>query len=349
MGRFQRVVRSSHSEHAWKPARSGMSARDGPATVRRRTRTREDSAALRASEQQAKIDEKSAELSSLTRTAVFLVIAVFIAIVTAVYHMELNLSQTMASTLISHKINFRRDAFTRGIMHYNGYAPGGKNVQLAISEFRQAAEAKDPNAGTALGMIYHKGDNVTKDVKAAMRWFEHSAELGEVRAMSILCFMHYKGHVDGMHDYLAAAKWCRTAAEEGDHRAQFNLGVMVAHGQGEHQDYLEAYKWVTLAINEMGDRAIDARNSLVTRMTTDEVEKATEMVFSWKEQNRNKKRGVVKNALASMLPTFGSWATTSVTGAAKPGLSGTANPPKEQDALRYKPKSRNSETVQLSQ
>ena len=41
-------------------------------------------------------------------------------------------------------------------MHYNGYAPGGKNVQLAISEFRQAAEAKDPNAGTALGMIYHK-------------------------------------------------------------------------------------------------------------------------------------------------------------------------------------------------
>jgi len=79
-------------------------------------------------------------------------------------------------------------------MHYNGYAPGGKNVQLAISEFRQAAEAKDPNAGTALGMIYHKvhvvrcsaigiqmvvqGDNVTKDVKAAMRWFEHSAELG---------------------------------------------------------------------------------------------------------------------------------------------------------------------------
>merc|ERR1712166_1671718 len=171
MGRFQRVVRSSHSEHAWKPARSRMSARDGPATVRRRTRTREDSAALKASEQQAKIDEKSAELSSLTRTAVFL------AIVTAVYHMELNLSQTMASTLISHKINFRRDAFTRGIMHYNGYAPGGKNVQLAISEFRQAAEAKDPNAGTALGMIYHKGDNVTKDVKAAMRWFEHSAEL----------------------------------------------------------------------------------------------------------------------------------------------------------------------------
>ena len=57
------------------------------------------------------------------------------------------------------------------------------------------------------------------------------------------------------------------------------------------------------------------------------------MVFSWKEQNRNKKRGVVKTALASMLPTFGSWATTSVTGEAKPGLSGTRNPPKEQDAL----------------
>ena len=39
---------------------------------------------------------------------------------------------------------------------------------------------------------------------------------GEVRAMSMLCFMHYKGHVDATKDFLSAAKWCRKAADAGD-------------------------------------------------------------------------------------------------------------------------------------
>jgi len=325
---------------------AGMNSDGGASTRRRNTRTSENSAAIRAAELQAKTDAKSHELTSLTRTAVFLLLAVVIAIVTVVYNFELNLTSAMSNALITHKINYRRDPFSRAIMYYNGYSGGGKNIQEAISQFRQAAAEGDPNAGTALGMIYHRGDNVTKDVKAAMRWFEHSAELGEVRAMTILCYMHYKGHVDATHDYLTAAKWCRTAAEHGDHKAQFNLGVMVAHGQGEHQDYKEAYKWISLAIGEMGDKAIDARNSLVTRMTQEQVEEATELVYEWKQHNRIKKRGVVKTALASMMPNFLTrWNAASVPADA-PGSSGA---PQESQALRYRAKSRNTETVQVVQ
>merc|ERR1711977_153428 len=109
--------------------------------------------------------------------------------------------------------------------------PEGKNISLAIDNFRCAADAGDRNAGTALGMLYLKGVNVSQNIKGAMRWFEQSASLGETRAMSVLCFLHYKGHVDQTQDFLTAVKWCRKAAEEGDAHAQFNLGIMIAHGQ----------------------------------------------------------------------------------------------------------------------
>lgn len=79
-------------------------------------------------------------------------------------------------------------------------------------------------------------------MKTALRWFEKASEHGEVTAMSMLCFMHYKGDVDATKDFLSAAKWCRKAADAGDAKAQYNLGVMVAHGQGLEQDFVASYQ-----------------------------------------------------------------------------------------------------------
>jgi len=94
---------------------------------------------------------------------------------------------------------------------------------------------------------------------------------------------------------------CRKAAEEGDAHAQFNLGIMIAHGQGEEQDYLESYKWVSLAIAEMGERAIDARNALVVKMSPEEVEAASEMVRDWKDAHHQRKQQGVSARLWSFL------------------------------------------------
>jgi len=51
----------------------------------------------------------------------------------------------------------------------------------------------------------------------------------------------------------------------------FNLGVMVAHGQGLEQDFVAAYQWLTLAMPRLADESLAARNSLVTKMTHEEV------------------------------------------------------------------------------
>ena len=52
----------------------------------------------------------------------------------------------------------------------------------------------------------------------------------------------------GDHD--TALKEWRPLADQGDVKAQFNLGVMYQLGQGVPQDYAEAAKWYRLAADQ---------------------------------------------------------------------------------------------------
>ena len=49
-----------------------------------------------------------------------------------------------------------------------------------------------------------------------------------------------------------AVKWFRLSAEQGNAKAQYNLGAMYANGEGVPQDYKEAVKWYRLSA-EQGD------------------------------------------------------------------------------------------------
>ena len=60
-------------------------------------------------------------------------------------------------------------------------------------------------------------------------------------------------------DDAEALKWWRKAAEQGDAKAQFNLGVMYDKGQGVMRNYAEAAKWYRKAA-EQGDA--DAQRNL---------------------------------------------------------------------------------------
>jgi TPR repeat protein len=51
-------------------------------------------------------------------------------------------------------------------------------------------------------------------------------------------------------DYATALPLIRPLAEQGDPRAQFNLGVSYEHGWGVPQDFAEAAKWYRLAADQ---------------------------------------------------------------------------------------------------
>jgi len=48
-------------------------------------------------------------------------------------------------------------------------------------------------------------------------------------------------------NYREAVKWFRNAADKGDVKVIFNLGVMHANGNGVQQNYTEAGKWIRKA------------------------------------------------------------------------------------------------------
>ena len=63
-------------------------------------------------------------------------------------------------------------------------------------------------------------------------------------------------------DYAAALEEWRPLAEQGDVRAQFNLGAMYDHGMGVPPNYAEAARWYRKAA-EQGDAGAQHNLSLM--------------------------------------------------------------------------------------
>jgi TPR repeat protein len=104
--------------------------------------------------------------------------------------------------------------------------------------------------------------------------------------------MYYTG--EGVpQDYAEAIKWYRKAAEQGDARAQFNLGNMFRTGKGVPQDYVEAHRWLNLAAanypaseKEKRDRAASNRDNVAAKMTPAQIAKAQKLAREWKPVKR---------------------------------------------------------------
>ena len=88
-----------------------------------------------------------------------------------------------------------------------------------------------------------------KDYKTAYKLWLPLAEQGDAKAQYNLGQMYYEGQ--GVpQDHKEAVKWYRLAAEQGFAKGQYNLGTMYAEGEGIPQDYKEAVKWTRLAADQ---------------------------------------------------------------------------------------------------
>ncbi|MDR1349723.1 MAG: hypothetical protein LBJ59_02875 [Zoogloeaceae bacterium] len=121
-----------------------------------------------------------------------------------------------------------------------------------FKEIRAKAEQNDAEAQNSLGALYKDGlQGVTQDYAKAIQWFHKAAEQGNARAQYNIGLMCEGGQ--GMtQDYAAAEKWYRKAAEQGHVEAQNNLGVLYKDARGVAQNHEEAYKWLLKAA-EQGD------------------------------------------------------------------------------------------------
>jgi len=123
-----------------------------------------------------------------------------------------------------------------------------------------------------------------KDYKTARRLWLPLAEQGDAKAQYNLGLMYSKGQ--GVpQDYKEGVKWYRLSAEQGNAEAQYNVGLKYYKGQGVPQDYVLAHMWLNLSGSNGYEDAVGNRNKVEKKMTKQQIEKAQdiarEMAKTW--------------------------------------------------------------------
>ena len=119
------------------------------------------------------------------------------------------------------------------------------------------------------------------DYATAARIWRPLAEQGNSRAQNNLGLMYDEGQ-GVLQDDTEAVKWYRVAAEQGNASAQLNLGLMYAEGQGVPQDYVQAHMWASLAAANGNDTAAMVIDITAAQMTPGQIAEAQKLAREWK-------------------------------------------------------------------
>ena len=114
-----------------------------------------------------------------------------------------------------------------------------------------------------------------------MSWYRKAAEQGNARAQSNLGVMYAKGR-GVRQDYATAASWYRKAAEQSDATAQSNLGVIYYNGRSVPQDFVIAHMWLNLAAASGDKDAVENRRIIAAKMTPAQLAEAQKLAREWK-------------------------------------------------------------------
>ena len=152
------------------------------------------------------------------------------------------------------------DAVTTHAPGAENSEPSGQQPPATPATAETSERDEFPTVGYMAKESFEDGDAAYKrgDYVTALRVWRPLAEQGNAKAQNNLGTMYAQGQ--GVpQDYVQAVKWYRLAAKQGAALAQNSLGFMYHEGQGVPQDYAEAVKWTRLAA-EQGNAG--AQNSL---------------------------------------------------------------------------------------
>ena len=109
-----------------------------------------------------------------------------------------------------------------------------------------------------------------------LEWYTLSAEQGNVKAQFNLGIMYDKGQ-GVLQDYKEAVKWYTLSAEQGHAKAQYNLGHMYDNGEGILQDFVKAHMWANISASNGNKNGAELRDMVADDMTPSQIEKAQDL------------------------------------------------------------------------
>lgn len=114
-----------------------------------------------------------------------------------------------------------------------------------VAQMEQKANGGDAVSQYGLALAYSKGEGVTRDYKAAAKWFRQAAEQGHVQSQRILGNLYFSGR--GVEtDFEAAFRWRNLAARQGDADSQIRLEVHYGYGFGVAKNRETAIMWLMI-------------------------------------------------------------------------------------------------------
>jgi len=121
------------------------------------------------------------------------------------------------------------------------------------------------------------------DYATALREWRPLAEQGDARAQFDLGLLYENG--DGVpRDYAKAHQWYEKSAAQGGAKAQFYLGMQCAFGEGGPLDLVQAHMWFSLAAGNGHAAATVYRNDLARQMTPAQIAEAQKRAREWKSK-----------------------------------------------------------------
>lgn len=167
--------------------------------------------------------------------------------------------------------------FIAGGMYFKGLGTQ-VNYQKAFELiYRAARNGKSTvESQKILGESFLIGRGVPKNYKEARYWYNRAAEQGDVEALNELAYMYFVGN--GVEqDYKRAYELFLKAARGGLNLAQYNVGIMLYTGSGfDDNDLVDAYAWFSLASTGGNQQAEQARKSLESVLSDEQLVTAQE-------------------------------------------------------------------------
>jgi hypothetical protein len=157
----------------------------------------------------------------------------------------------------------------------------GESKLPALAETKIAAEGGNPLAQYELAKSYEEHG----DFESAEKWYALAAQKEIVEAECAygdILMKSVKHHEDDKivernPDPAAAVQWYTKAAVKGCRPAMVSLGHCFEDGKGVKRDYVEAYRWYTVA-EKFGDASVEPiLQKLILEMKVAEITKAQQL------------------------------------------------------------------------
>jgi len=139
---------------------------------------------------------------------------------------------------------------------YSGtrYGDFRKNYKQSFNWISMAAEQDYTKAQLAMAEMYKSGEVVPENARKAKIWYEKTADKGNLDGINGLAKLYRYG-VGVRKDYEQAFALYQQAALQNHLASQVGMGLSYRDAKGVKKNLVKAYAWLSLASDNMEDRA----------------------------------------------------------------------------------------------